>query len=158
MNSPGAGASPDLQIATTHTVPPRRLIERAVAAALASLDRGGELTVRIVDADEAQALNRRYRGIDRPTNVLSFAAEGLDEIAPDFLGDIVLCAPLVASEAAAQGKAADAHWTHLLVHGVLHLLGFDHADEDEAAAMEALECRVLSSLGLPDPYQGTNEN
>ena len=112
-----------------------------------------ELTIRIVDEAEGRELNRRWCDRDYATNVLSFPAEGLADIAPDLLGDIVLCAPVVTAEAAAQGKSAAAHWTHLTVHGVLHLLGFDHQDEHSAAAMEEHERAILASLGFADPYR-----
>ena len=111
--------------------------------------------MRIVEADEARELNRRYRDRDRPTNVLSFAADhSLDLPGDDAvpLGDLVLCAPVVAREAGEQGKPEAHHWAHLLVHGTLHLLGYDHAVADEAADMEALEVATLAGRGLPDPY------
>ena len=107
----------------------------------------GEITLRIVTADESQALNRDFRGKDKPTNVLSFP---MGE--PDYLGDIVICAPVVAAEAIEQGKPARAHWAHMVLHGVLHLLGHDHIAEDEAGRMEALERKLLAQLGFPDPY------
>lgn len=108
----------------------------------------GEITLRLVDSAESQTLNRDYRGKDKPTNVLSFP---MGE--PDYLGDIVICAPVVAAEAVEQGKAARAHWAHMVVHGVLHLLGHDHIDDGEAATMEALERKLLARLGFPDPYE-----
>lgn len=112
------------------------------------------VTVRVVGADESARLNAEWRGRDRPTNVLAFPAAGVawppDEPRP--LGDIVICADVVASEAAQQGKAPTAHWCHMLVHGLLHLLGFDHADDEGAEVMEALEQRVLAGIGMPDPY------
>ena len=107
----------------------------------------GELTIRLVDAAESQALNREYRGKDKPTNVLSF---GYDM--PGLLGDLAICAPVVRREAVEQGKAVDAHWAHMTVHGCLHLCGYDHVDDADAAAMEALEIAVLASLNLPNPY------
>lgn len=130
------------------------------AAALAEADprrETAEVTLRVVGRDEGAALNHRYRGSDGPTNVLSFPFQpppGLPaEDAAGLLGDLVICAPVVGCEAAEQGKADPAHWAHLVVHGVLHLLGFDHLDEPEAAAMEALEVRILQRLGFPNPYQ-----
>lgn len=124
-----------------------------VAAALADERQEAELTIRIVDEEESRILNRDYRGKDKPTNVLSFPFEappGLD--AWPLLGDLVICAPVVAREAAEQGKALAAHYAHLTVHGTLHLLGWDHEDDKEAEAMEQLEREILASLGLPDPY------
>ena len=116
------------------------------------IQNGAQLTVRIVDEAEGTELNERYRHRTGPTNVLSFPFEQPALLQPPLLGDIVLCAPVVAREAAAQGKAPAAHWAHLVVHGVLHLLGHDHEDERQAEEMEALERDILATLGLPDPY------
>ena len=110
------------------------------------------LTIRIVGLEESRSLNRRYRDRDAPTNVLSFAAELPPDIGLPLLGDIVICAPLVDAEARAQGKPVGEHWAHLTVHGVLHLLGHDHQQADEAEIMEALEVRLLAGLGIADPY------
>ena len=114
-----------------------------------------EVSVRVVDADEMRALNREYRDKDKPTNVLSFPADriiGMPAGEPVLLGDIVVCASVVHTEAAEQGKSDTDHWAHMLVHGTLHLLGFDHVLDEEAAAMEALETRILASQGIADPY------
>lgn len=119
-----------------------------------------EVSVRIVDADEICALNKQYRGKDLPTNVLSFPAgevSGLPADIPVLLGDIVICASVVHDEATEQGKALADHWAHMLVHGTLHLLGFDHESDSQAAEMEALETTVLSDHGLTDPYRVTGE-
>ena len=110
-----------------------------------------EITIRIVDEAESRQLNKRWRDIDKPTNVLSFPLSR-GGIAPMFMGDLVLCAPLVAREAAEQGKPAAAHWAHLVIHGVLHLLGHDHIKEDEAAAMEERETALMRQCGYGDPY------
>lgn len=114
------------------------------------------ICLRIVDEAEGRALNLTWRGKDSATNVLSFpgrAPPGLPPgVVPAWFGDIVLCAPVIAREAAAQGKLLAHHWAHLVVHGVLHLRGFDHADAESAAAMEALEARLLAGLGICDPY------
>ncbi|MBE5314338.1 MAG: rRNA maturation RNase YbeY [Xanthomonadales bacterium] len=123
-----------------------------VEAALAGRREDGELSVRIVDADEGRALNRDYRDKDYATNVLSFPAELPPGVPLPILGDLVLCAPVIAREAEEQGKPLKHHYAHMLVHGVLHLLGHDHMDEDEAEAMEAIERGVLAGLGIPDPY------
>ena len=117
----------------------------------------GELTLRIVDEDESAAFNSRYRGKRGPTNVLSFGTEpptaAIDgELLP--LGDLVICAAVVQREAREQGKPARAHWAHMVVHGVLHLKGFDHEKARDAEVMEAREREVLAALGFPDPYSG----
>ena len=116
----------------------------------------GELTLRIVDEEESAALNSRYRGRRGPTNVLSFGAgeapEAGDEPPP--LGDLVICAAVVQREAREQGKPARAHWAHMVVHGVLHLQGYDHETSAEAATMETRERELLAALGFPDPYSG----
>ncbi|WP_428610309.1 rRNA maturation RNase YbeY [Sedimenticola sp.] len=120
-----------------------------------------ELVVRIVGLEESRQLNHEYRGQDKPTNVLSFPFEVpevvTDDPVGDLLGDLVICAPVVADEAAAQNKPLEAHWAHMLVHGVLHLLGFDHTTDAEAEQMEGLEVEILESLGFSDPYQSERE-
>lgn len=121
-------------------------------AALAAHDRAAELTVRIVDEAEITALNRRYRGKDGPTNVLSFPYEGFADVAGGLLGDVVICAPVVLAEAAQQGRPAAAHWAHLVIHGVLHLLGYDHQHAPDAERMEGRESELLAGLGFPNPW------
>ena len=129
-----------------------------VAAALEGRIREADLAIRLVDADEGRSLNRHYRGKDYATNVLSFPAEvpeGLPKnVKFPLLGDLVICAPVVAREAAEQGKPLKDHYAHLTVHGVLHLLGWDHEDDKEAEAMEQLEREILADLGIADPYAG----
>lgn len=112
-----------------------------------------ELTVRLVDIDEMTTLNQSYRGKSGPTNVLSFPAELPPELALPLLGDIVICAPVVIREAREQQKTAQAHWAHMTVHGTLHLLGYDHLEDEEAQQMEALETNILHSLNFDSPYQ-----
>ena len=132
-----------------------------VAAALASRILEADLAIRIVGAKEGRALNRHYRGKDYATNVLSFPADMAESVKlpkgvkMPLLGDIVLCAPVVAKEAKEQKKALAAHYAHLTVHGVLHLLGWDHQDERDADCMEALEREILAGLGIDDPYLAT---
>ncbi len=114
------------------------------------------ISLRFVDESESKGLNANYRGIDKPTNVLSFPASLPAEIAAqlgnEFLGDIVICAPVLEDEARQQGKTLAAHWAHLTVHGALHLLGFDHETDAEAQAMETIEIQALINLGFTNPY------
>lgn len=131
---------------------PPRLREWA-AAALEAADAQGALAIRIVDEAESAALNARWRNRQGPTNVLSFPAPALPAGVPvRTLGDIAICAPVVAREATVQDKAPDAHWAHMVTHGVLHLAGYDHEHAPGAAKMEALETEILARLGYPDPY------
>ncbi len=125
---------------------PRHRVARWIRAALAA---PGEITVRIVGAEEGRTLNREYRGKDYATNVLTFDYER----APLVLADLVLCAPVVAQEALEQGIALQAHYAHLLVHGTLHAQGFDHETKAEARVMEARESALLEALGFGDPYR-----
>ncbi len=112
-----------------------------------------EFTVRFVDEEESQALNHEYRGKNKPTNVLSFPFEAPPGIDINLLGDLVICAPVIAREATEQSKSTLSHYAHMTVHGLLHLLGYDHIENDEAEAMEAKEIAILSTLGIDDPYQ-----
>lgn len=111
------------------------------------------LSIRLVDKDESQALNNHYRHKNKPTNVLSFPCDIPPEVELDLLGDMVICAAIVEQEAQEQGKTIKAHWAHMVVHGCLHLLGYDHIEETEAQEMEALETAILSELGFPPPYE-----
>ncbi|MBK7954400.1 MAG: rRNA maturation RNase YbeY [Candidatus Accumulibacter sp.] len=134
--------SPDL--------PGKSQVRNWARAAVAPSTRGGQITVRFVDSEEGQRLNRDYRARDYATNVLSFPYQQ----APLLCGDLVLCAPVVAREATAQDKSCEAHYAHLIVHGMLHLQGYDHeAGEEEARDMEDRERRLLAALGFPDPYR-----
>lgn len=126
--------------------------------ALRQRSNASELTIRLVDAEEGLELNSTWRGKDYPTNVLSFPADipdGLLDI--PLLGDLVICVPVVAKEAAEQGKALNAHWAHLVIHGCLHLLGYDHIDDEEAEEMEDLERQLLAEIGHPDPYHDNQD-
>lgn len=134
-----------------------QLWAEAVVEHMAPLPKPVTVGLRIVDENEGAAINRSYRERDYATNVLSFGSElpevmleALDEIP---LGDLVICAPVVAREALEQDKALDAHWAHMLVHGLLHLQGFDHETDDQADTMEALETRILAGLGFDNPYR-----
>ena len=116
-----------------------------------------ELTIRLVDEDEGRSLNHTYRGKDYATNVLSFPADLPPELDLPLLGDLVVCAPVVAREATEQGKPLNAHWAHMVIHGCLHLLGYDHIDDTEADEMETLERELLAKLSIADPYLDDNE-
>jgi probable rRNA maturation factor len=137
-------------------IPAAPSFRRWAAAACQGRILRADLAIRVVDSKEGQALNRHYRGKDYATNVLSFPAElppGVDMPLP-LLGDLVICAPVVAREAIEQGKPVNAHYAHLTVHGVLHLLGLDHDNPLEAEAMEQFERDILAGLGFGDPYAG----
>lgn len=138
-------------------VPAATQLEQWVTAALSGRCNEAELSLRIVDAGEITELNRHYRGGDYATNVLSFPADLPEELDLPHLGDIVVCAEVVAREADEQHKPLTAHWAHMLVHGTLHLLGYDHIDDTEAEEMEALERTILADLGYPDPYLSTED-
>jgi len=127
-------------------------VHRWVAAALAGRRGEAEVVVRIVDEAESAELNGTYRGKHYATNVLSFPFEAPPGVAMSLLGDLVICAPVVAREAAEQGKAGMAHWAHMVVHGTLHLIGYDHETDAEAEEMEGLEREILAGLGIGDPY------
>ena len=140
-------------------IPPEEAIGDWVARAAAAAGHDGDCTVsiRIVDEDEMHALNRDFRNQDKSTNVLSFPAGEIDGMPPDaipILGDLVVCAGVVTREAVEQGKTVADHWSHMVVHGTLHLLGYDHKSAAEAAAMEGLERDILAGLGITDPYRG----
>ena len=147
--SPGT-RSPRLALAVQYGVRARGLPSQAQLRrwARAALERDARVTVRIVGGREARALNRKFRHRDRPTNVLTFVMR----TRPRLEGDVALCAPLIAREARAQHKSAAAHYAHLVVHGVLHLQGYDHHAEREARAMERRETRIVTRLGFPDPH------
>jgi probable rRNA maturation factor len=134
-------------------VPSSRLFGRWAEAALGPVAGPLVLSVHIVGAARSRSLNLRYRRKDKPTNVLSFAGAGAAPDGRSRLGELVICAPLVALEARAQDKALDAHWAHLTIHGVLHLLGFDHEDASPAKKMAAREIQILDRLGFSDPYR-----
>ena len=150
----------DLQLATEASeLPSEQQLRDWCALALRQRSNDSELTIRIVDVEEGRELNLQWRGKDYATNVLSFPAEvpdGLLDI--PLLGDLVICAAVVEREAAEQGKSREAHWAHLVIHGCLHLLGYDHIEDEEAEEMEGLERQLLAELGYPDPYAADEDD
>ncbi|HEY1992701.1 MAG TPA: rRNA maturation RNase YbeY [Gammaproteobacteria bacterium] len=150
-----SGISVDVEdVSGAAGVPTAAQFQRWAEAAFAGRRDAVELSIRVVDAPEGAELNARYRGKDHATNVLSFPAELPRGVPLPAVGDLVICAPVVAREAREQGKPEQAHWAHLTVHGCLHLIGYDHEDDSQAALMEPLETAILAGLGVPDPYQG----
>ncbi len=144
----------DLQIAAeTAGLPAEEAIQRWVETALAGRMDEAQLTIRITDEAEIRELNATYRGKDKPTNVLSFPFEAPPGVNIPLLGDIIICSRVVADEAVAQNKPLEAHWAHMVIHGILHLLGYDHIEEAEAEVMEGLEIELLAGLGYANPYE-----
>jgi len=149
---------PVIELSVSYALPRRGLpapasFRKWVSAALTGRIKRADLALRLVGEYEGRSLNRHYRGKDYATNVLSFPAELPDGVNLPILGDIVICAPVVIHEAHLQGKDEYAHFAHLTVHGVLHLLGFNHEDPREAEVMENLEREILAGLGIADPYE-----
>ncbi len=143
----------DLQVACDSTeLPDEDLLMSWAQSALSADNTESEMTIRIVDEDEIQTLNRDYRAKDKPTNVLSFPAEIPEELGLSLLGDLIICADIVNEEAKQQGKTQTAHWAHMVIHGTLHLQGYDHIEPNDAEIMEKLEIEILQKLGFPDPY------
>ncbi|MBE9561657.1 MAG: rRNA maturation RNase YbeY [Proteobacteria bacterium] len=144
----------DLQcVSDEPDLPSHKMLSKWVDATLVYLSKDNkELTIRLVDTAESQALNLTWRQRNSPTNVLSFPFECPPEVNLPLLGDIVICVPLVATEAKEQHKSLDAHWAHLVIHGTLHLLGYDHIEEQQAKIMEDIEIEILQDLGYPNPY------
>ncbi|MFC1684826.1 rRNA maturation RNase YbeY [Pseudomonadota bacterium] len=126
-------------------------------AALEGRRASAEMTIRVVDEEESAGLNEQYRGKPGSTNVLSFPFQAPPQVESNLLGDLVICAPVVKRQAREQGKTEQAHWAHMVVHGTLHLLGYDHQQTEQAAEMEAIEAGVMEGLGFPDPYQMIGE-
>jgi probable rRNA maturation factor len=151
MNAPEPMLNLEVQIASdAPDLPDEAAFNRWAQAALKR--EAAELVIRIVDEAESAELNGRYRHKSGPTNVLSFPFEAPPGIETDLLGDLVICAPVVEREARAQGKSLTAHWAHMVVHGVLHLEGYDHIEESEAEQMESEEVAILRGLGYDHPY------
>ncbi|WP_252178267.1 rRNA maturation RNase YbeY [Endozoicomonas sp. 4G] len=144
----------DIQIASESSeLPSQADLHKWAAAAIGDHRQEAEISLRIVDLKEGAELNQQWRQKEGPTNVLSFPSDLPEELNLPLLGDLVICSPVVEREAREQNKTLQAHWAHMMVHGTLHLLGYDHIEEDEALTMESLETAILQSLGFPDPYQ-----
>lgn len=149
----------DLQLASASTngLPSEAQLQGWLDGTILGFQQEAEVTVRIVDEAESNELNLTYRGKDKPTNVLSFPFEAPPGLELPLLGDLVICRQVVEREAAEQGKPLMAHWAHMVVHGSLHLLGYDHIEDDEAEEMEALERDIMQELGFADPYLNDEE-
>ena len=156
--SPGARAAPGPLISVqSHSrgnwVPPRQALTEWASAALGRAAPGREISVLVVGEARSRALNRRYRGHDKSTNVLSFPAATAVDGPAQLLGDLVICPPVLRREARAQHKRLKDHWTHLFVHGLLHLIGYDHEQARDAQRMERREIRILRGMGIANPYR-----
>ena len=149
----------EVQLAVDQTdLPSAAQITTWVRAAWQQSSTDAEVVVRICEEDESRQLNHEFRGKDKPTNVLSFPYEPHPGIELHHAGDLLICAPVVVREATEQGKSADAHWAHMLVHGMLHLQGYDHQDDAQAEEMESFETNILTALGFPAPYLTDESN
>ncbi|MGO2158507.1 MAG: rRNA maturation RNase YbeY [Serratia proteamaculans] len=144
----------DLQLACADNsgLPDEAIFQHWLEGVLPQFQEEAEVTIRLVDEAESNELNLTYRGMDKPTNVLSFPFEAPPGIELPLLGDLIICRQVVEREAVEQDKALEAHWAHMVVHGSLHLLGYDHIEDDEAEEMESLETEIMHGLGYPDPY------
>ncbi|MEZ8110878.1 rRNA maturation RNase YbeY [Vibrio splendidus] len=144
----------DLQIAVENEqgLPTEQDIQLWLDKTIPQFQENADLTVRIVDTEESHQLNHDYRGKDKPTNVLSFPFEVPPGMELDLLGDLIICRQVVEKEAEEQNKPLLAHWAHMVVHGSLHLLGYDHIEDDEAEEMESLETEIMQTMGFEDPY------
>jgi len=148
----------NLQIITQEkNIPSESLFKSWVKAALQGKKQKMEVTIRLVDEPEITELNKKYRHKKSPTNVLAFSFQAPPGIKIPILGDIVICAPVANKEAIEQKKSSQAHWAHLTIHGVLHLLGYKHSTQKDTQKMEALEIRILKKLGFPNPYLRTGD-
>ncbi|MEZ8096781.1 rRNA maturation RNase YbeY [Photobacterium swingsii] len=148
----------DLQHATENQagLPNEADFQQWLDAAVTLFKADAEITIRLVDEEESHALNHEYRGKDKSTNVLSFPFEAPPGVELDLLGDLIICRQVVEKEAKEQNKPLNAHWAHMVVHGSLHLLGYDHIDDEEAEEMEALETEIMQKMGFADPYADDN--
>ncbi len=148
-----------IEIQTVHqasNLPDEQQIQGWVDAALQNHPSDTEIVVRIVDEQESAELNQQYRHKSGPTNILSFPVDLPEGIELDLLGDLVICAPVLEKEAIEQQKVLADHWAHIIIHGVLHLLGYDHIEDDEAELMESKEISILNTLKIANPYQQDN--
>jgi probable rRNA maturation factor len=145
----------DIQTACPEPVPEEEDIRSWIAAALQNQRDEAEVSIRLVGEAEMTALNQNYRGKESSTNVLSFPSDLPADVDSSLLGDIVVCAAVVEREAQEQNKSLQAHWSHMLVHGSLHLLGYDHIEDKQAEQMETMETTIMKSLGYPCPYSGS---
>jgi probable rRNA maturation factor len=148
----------DFQVASDADIPDEESFRRWAHAALSEQSSPRELTIRVVDEDEIRELNHTYRGKDYATNVLSFDADLPPELDLPLLGDIVICPAVVSREAHEQGKSLESHWAHMVIHGTLHLQGYDHIEDSDAEVMEALEIAIMQQLGYADPYNTGAQN
>jgi probable rRNA maturation factor len=148
----------EIQLATSYAdYPSEQQFQLWVDTVLQEDDQDSEIVIRLVDDQESAELNQQYRHKQGPTNILSFPFEAPDGFDTDLLGDLVICTPLIALEAQQQNKQLFDHWAHITIHGVLHLLGYDHIDDAEAEEMEALEIKILSRLNINNPYLEESE-
>lgn len=145
----------DLQIVSENheNLPTEAQINQWLNVILPPFMPNAELTIRIVDQAESQQLNHTYRQKNKPTNVLSFPFESPVEMETPLLGDLIICKQIIEQEAQEQHKSLNSHWAHMIVHGCLHLLGYDHIDDDEAEEMEGLEIEIMAELGFSNPYE-----
>ncbi len=134
------------------TAPDSKQFQRWLNQVADQLEASGEVCIKIIDETESRYLNHTYRSQDKPTNVLSFPSEVPDFVESDHLGDLAICASVVEQEAKDQGKAVSDHWAHMSIHGLLHLLGYDHIEVEDAELMESLETSILANLSIKDPY------
>lgn len=144
----------ELQIATTaRDYPGEQQFQRWIDTVLSDPGQNSEVVIRLVDETESADLNQQYRHKSGPTNILSFPFDAPDGVEMDLLGDLVICAPLIAQEARQQQKVLEHHWAHITIHGILHLLGYDHIEDSDAEEMEALEIKFLNTMNIANPYQ-----
>ncbi|MCK5829743.1 MAG: rRNA maturation RNase YbeY [Methylococcales bacterium] len=147
----------DVQIVSqSEEIPTQEQFQYWVDAILTNSSENSEIVIRIVDEPEMIQFNHKYRNKEEATNILSFPFEIPDGVKSNFLGDLLICTPIIEKEALLQNKELDHHWSHMIVHGVLHLLGYDHIDNHEAEEMEALEIKILKKINIENPYQETN--